>query len=288
VLNSFPKAPDKHKPGKPLIPNGLGVIYVLASVIYLFILHGLQTHDRLSALTLASCILFGGFMGLLDDWIDIKWRYKAFMPLIASLPLIVLREGEPFMSTYFWGKVNFGLFYYIIIVPLLVTITTNAVNQLGGLNGLETICPSIVLTGLMITSILHKKEEASLLYVPLLISWILAYYNFRGKIFVGNTGSFAFGVSLASYTIIANIEQTLAISIIPYIVNSSLILINAILLRRRARLEMDGLILKASHRRSLLTLIAYYYPTTERKLVLLVSSLFILTTTLAILASLSS
>jgi len=288
MLNGFPKAPDEHKPGKPLIPNGLGVVYVLASVVYLFILQGLQIHNRLSALTFASCILFGGFMGLLDDWIDIRWRYKAFMPLTASLPLIIIREGEPFMSTYFWGKVNFGLFYYIVIIPLLVTITTNAVNQLGGLNGLETICPSIVLTGLMVTSILHRREEVSLLYVPLLISWVLAYYNFRGKIFVGNTGSFAFGVSLASYAIIANIEQTLAISIIPYVINSSLILINAIFLKRRAKLEMNGLILKASHRRSLLTLIAYYYSATERKLVLLVSSLFILTTTLAVLASLFS
>jgi UDP-N-acetylmuramyl pentapeptide phosphotransferase/UDP-N-acetylglucosamine-1-phosphate transferase len=27
-------------------------------------------------------------MGLLDDWMDLKWRYKAFMPLIAALPLI--------------------------------------------------------------------------------------------------------------------------------------------------------------------------------------------------------
>ena len=41
-----------------------------------------------AALTLAVCILFGGFMGLLDDFMDLKWRYKAFMPLIAALPLM--------------------------------------------------------------------------------------------------------------------------------------------------------------------------------------------------------
>ncbi|MEM2401974.1 MAG: hypothetical protein QXX24_05490, partial [Candidatus Bathyarchaeia archaeon] len=98
---------------------------------------------------------------------------------------------------------------------------------------------------------------------------------------------FALGITLAAYAIIANIEQTLAISIIPYILNSSLVLINALFLKQRARLEMDGSILKASHRRSLLTLIAYYHPTTERKLVLLVSLLFTLTTTTAILISIA-
>lgn len=287
MLNKFPKAPDEHKPGRPLVPNGLGVVYVLVSVVYLFAVQGSQEWNRLSALTLASCILFGGFMGLLDDWADIKWRYKAFLPLITALPLIIIREGDPYMSTYFWGKVNFGLLYYLLIIPLIVTITTNTVNQLGGLNGLETICPSIILTGLLAASILHKREETVLLYIPLLISWVLAYYNFRGKIFVGNTGSFALGVTLASYAIIANIEQTLAISLIPYIINSSLILINALFLKRRSKLEMDGLTLKANHRRSLITLVAYYYPTTERRLVLLISLLFTLTTMIAIIISIA-
>ncbi|MCX8171214.1 MAG: hypothetical protein N3E47_04490 [Candidatus Bathyarchaeota archaeon] len=288
MLSKLPKAPDEHKPGRPLVPNGLGIIYVLASVIYLFIIQGIQVWNRLSALTLASCILFGGFMGLLDDWADIRWRYKALLPLITALPLIVIREGDPYMSTYFWGKVNFGIYYYLIIVPAIVAITTNAVNQLGGLNGLETICPSIVLTGLLVTSIIHGREESILLLIPLAVSWLLAYYNFRGKIFVGNTGSFAFGITIASYAIIANMEQTLAISIIPHIFNSALILINALFLKRRAGLEIDGLTLKASHRRSLVTLIAYYYPTTERKLVLIISLLFVFTTATATFISMFS
>jgi UDP-N-acetylglucosamine--dolichyl-phosphate N-acetylglucosaminephosphotransferase len=287
IAKLFPKAPDEHKPGRPMVPNGLGAVYILASVTYLFILQGLQIWNRLSALTLASCILFGGFMGLFDDWADLRWRYKAFLPIIAALPLMVLREGETTMSTYFWGKVDFGPLYYFVIAPLIVTITTNAVNQLGGLNGLESICPSIILTGLFTVSILHGREQAALLYVPLIVSWTLAYYNFRGKIFVGNTGSFSLGITLASYAIIANMEQTLAISIIPYIINSSLVLINILFFKRRANLEVNWPTLKAKHRRSLTTLIAYYYPATERKLVLLISSIFILSTVVAVLISIA-
>ena len=32
----FPKVPDQHKVGQPLIPNGLGVLYVLFTTVYLF------------------------------------------------------------------------------------------------------------------------------------------------------------------------------------------------------------------------------------------------------------
>ena len=282
----FPRAPDEHKPGKPMVPNGLGVIYVLTSAAYLFSLSNFDSIGR-AALTLASCILFGGFMGLFDDWVDLRWRYKALLPLIAALPLSVLRIGNSTMATYFWGKIDFGIYYYIVIVPLIVAITTNTVNQLGGLNGLETICPSIVLTGFFTISVILNREQYVLLYIPLIVLWVLAYFNFRGKIFVGNTGSFAFGITLAAYAIIANMEQALVISIIPYIINSSLILINALFFKRRARLEMDGMLLKSSQRRSLATLIAYYHPTTERKLVLIISSIFILTTIMAVAASLA-
>ncbi len=177
----LPKVPDYHKPNKPLVPNGLGFVYVLASATYLFLLYyfkivrGNFPNNVSPALTLAACILFGGFMGLLDDWMDLRWRYKAFLPILASLPLAVLREGTPTMSTYFWGKIDFSttsfygvpgeIIFYFGVIPLIVTITTNTVNQLGGLNGLETLCPSIVLLGLFLGS---ASELQALLYVPLM------------------------------------------------------------------------------------------------------------------------
>ena len=95
-------------------------------------------------------------MGLLDDWMDLKWRYKAFMPLIAALPLIYFAMENPLtrtsMSLPLIGTIQFGEWYYFLIIPLLVMIVTNTINMLGGLNGLETICPAIIITGLMILS----------------------------------------------------------------------------------------------------------------------------------------
>lgn len=274
----FPKAPDQHKSGKPLVPNGLGIVYVLSSSLYLFILYYFGFED---ALALAVCILFGGFLGLLDDWMDLRWRYKAFLPLFASLPLATLRQGNPWMATYFFGWRNFGLLFYFIVIPVIVTITTNVVNQLGGLNGLETICPSIILTGLMLAS----GAKMVLLFAPLATYLLLAVFNFQGKIFVGNTGTFAVGITLASYAIVANVEQTLLVSILPYIFNASLILLNFFLFRKSPSLILEGATLKSKHRRSLLTTIAYYFPNKERIIVCIVAFIFVLSTVSAVLLS---
>jgi UDP-N-acetylglucosamine--dolichyl-phosphate N-acetylglucosaminephosphotransferase len=259
-----------------LVPNGLGVFYVLTSVPYLFFLYFfnvVKTANGVSKpLTLAVCILFGGFMGLLDDWIDLKWRYKAFLPLIASVPLFALASRlalRTSISIPVLGTISFGNYYYFLIIPLLVTIFTNTVNQLGGLNGLETVCPAIIMIGLMISS----GSNSVMLIVPLIIWLILAYYNFTGKIFVGNTGSFSIGMTLTAFAIISDLKIDLAISLLPYIINSALILLTFFFFRARANVSFDGKKLSSSHRRSLITLITYRRPLTERQAVLVISSI---------------
>ena len=280
----FPKVPDQHKPNNPLVPNGLGVIYVLASALYLFILEYFRssTDNVSSALTLAVCILFGGFMGLLDDWMDLRWRYKAFFPIIASIPLVSLatRLGLRTAITFpIFGSVDFGLSYYFIVIPLIVTVTTNTVNQLGGLNGLETIPPAIVIMGLMAISGAH----AVLLYVPLIVWLSLCFFNFQGRIFVGNTGSFAIGITLAAFAIISDLKSVLLISILPYIFNSSLILLNYFFFRARARVSFDGEKLSSNNRRSLVTLITYHRRLSERQVVVAISLLMVASTFAALL-----
>lgn len=285
----WPKAVDQHKPDKRLVPNGLGVIYVIASAVYLFLLHFYYNNSNpfspnaIAPLVLAVCVLFGGFLGLLDDWMSLRWRYKAFLPLFAALPLSVmvmaLYPKSTSVDTYIFGQVNFGPWFFVIIIPLVITVTTNVINQLGGLNGLETIGPSIILIGLMAAS-----GQGILLYVPLAAYLVLAFFNFTGKIFVGNTGTFAIGITLASFALISNVKQTLFISILPYVFNAALILLNFFFFRTTAGLILDGNKLRSKHRRSLLTLIAYYRPLTERKLVVVVAAIIAAFTLLAVLA----
>jgi len=274
--------------------NGLGVFYVLASVVYLFFMfyynvvnisNGGSPPQGLAwsaPLILAVCILFGGFLGMLDDWVDLRWRYKAFLPLIAAIPLVSFAFALPGLRTSvmvpFVGTIDFGVYYYLIILPLLVTVITNTVNQLGGLNGLETVCPAVVLVGLMVMS----GSEAVYLYVPLVAWLVLAVLNFQGRIFVGNTGSFAIGMTLASFAVISNLKVNLVVSVLPYIFNSVLILLTFFFARKKASVSFDGKRLFSDHRRSLITLLTYRRALTERQVVLLISLLVAATTLLAV------
>lgn len=285
----FPKVPDQHKAGKPLVPNGLGVIYVLFTTVYLFLVYFsgvLKASNGVSApLTLAVCVLFGGFMGLLDDWMDLKWRYKAFMPLIAALPLVYLAIESGLrtsISLPLIGLIEFSGYYYFLIIPLIVMIVTNTVNQLGGLNGLETVCPTIILMGLMALSPSHLI----LMLGPLICWLILAGFNLQGKIFVGNAGSFAIGMTIASFAIITDLKLLLLISILPYVVNSSLILLTIFFTKKRANVSFDGKKLVSDHRRSLVTLITYRRPLTERQVVVIISLLVTCFTLIAVITAL--
>ncbi len=285
----FPKVPDQHKKGKPLVPSGLGVLYVLFTTVYLFLVYfsGIITNSSgVSApLTLAVCILFGGFMGLLDDWMDLKWRYKAFMPLIAALPLVYLaiKDGlRTAIALPLIGMIEFSSYYYFIIIPLIVMIVTNTVNQLGGLNGLETVCPAIVMMGLMALS----PSYLILMLGPLIFWLILAGFNLQGKIFVGNSGSFAIGMNIASFAIIADLKLPLLISILPYVVNSSLLLLTIFFAKKRASVSFDGEKLESDHRRSLVTLITYHRPQSERQVVVIISIVVALFTLTAVATAL--
>jgi len=285
----WPRVPDQHKPGNPLVPWGLGVTYVLFATIYLFLMYFLKIDSASSgvsaSLTLAVCVLFGGFMGMLDDWIDLKWRYKAFMPLIAALPLMYYAIANSAtvrtsISLPLIGLIEFGNLYYFLIIPLMVMVVTNAINMLGGLNGLETVCPAIVMIGLLSIS----SEAAQILMAGPLFFWlVLAYFNVRGKLFVGNTGSFAIGLTVTSFAVVADLKSSLVLSILPYIFNSTFILLSVLFIRKKANVVFDGKRLISEHKRSLVTLLTYHRPLTELQVVAVISMFVALFTALGIL-----
>jgi UDP-N-acetylmuramyl pentapeptide phosphotransferase/UDP-N-acetylglucosamine-1-phosphate transferase len=118
---------------------------------------------------------------------------------------------------------------------------------------------------------------------PILFWLILAVLNLQGKIFVGNSGSFAIGLSIASFAIITDVKLGLLVSLIPYIFNSSLILLTVFFVRKKALITFKDNKLESDHKRSLVTTIAYRRPLTERQIVIIVSTLVAIFALLAFL-----
>jgi UDP-N-acetylglucosamine--dolichyl-phosphate N-acetylglucosaminephosphotransferase len=259
----FPKAVDEHKPGKPLVPNGYGIYYALVCVCFWFVLVFFDIRGR-SALLLATSVLFGSTMGLFDDFADLRWRYKAVLPVFAALPYVVLGPTQRTTVAIFGGSMNLGGAFLLIFVPVMVTIVTNSYNQLGGLNGLEAGSGLAVLCGIAIVS-----SDWALLGIPILVLALLTYLSFTGRAFIGNIGSFSVGLTLAVASIVENLKLMLLICMLPFILNSLLILYSSYILHDRAITRVDeGGRLYSDKIRSLRTLLLRYRRMTEREAVI--------------------
>ncbi|MDR0318592.1 MAG: hypothetical protein LBI09_00980, partial [Nitrososphaerota archaeon] len=85
--------------------------------------------------------------------------------------------------------------------------------------------------------------------------------------------------------IIADVKIGLIVSILPYIFNSSLILLTVFFTHKKALITFKDDKLESDHKRSLVTTLTYHRPLTERKIVIIISALVAAFTLLAFLYS---
>lgn len=82
-------------------------------------------------------------LGFVDDVVDLKWRYKLVVPIVASLPLLIAYKGQlavvmpKFLRGIIGSKfMHLGFFYYFYMGNIAI-FCTNAINIYAGINGLE-------------------------------------------------------------------------------------------------------------------------------------------------------
>ena len=197
---------------------GAGIFAVIAVKTFFDIFPSV---DVISILVALSTILIVVLIGIFDDLVSMPQQIKAFMPLFAALPLIVIKEGSTFMRIPFWGNVNFGLLYTLVIIPLEVTIAANAVNMLAGFNGLEVGMGIIAVGSLAIIAYLMGKISVLVILLAALGALLATlYYNwYPAKILVGDVGTLSIGAIIAVAVIMGNFEIAGAILLIPYIID---------------------------------------------------------------------
>jgi UDP-N-acetylglucosamine--dolichyl-phosphate N-acetylglucosaminephosphotransferase len=197
---------------------GAGIFTVIAVKTFFNIFPSV---DLISILVALSTILIVVLIGIFDDLVSMPQQVKAFMPLLAALPLIVIKEGSTFVMVPFWGNVNFGLLYTLVIIPLEVTIAANAVNMLAGFNGLEVGMGIIAVGSLAIIAFLMGKTTVLVILLATLGALLAAlYYNwYPAKILVGDVGTLSIGAIIAAAVIMGNFEIAGAILLIPYAID---------------------------------------------------------------------
>jgi len=182
------KGKDMSKVYKDDIPESLGLVcaatYILLLILFIpfpfsqFLSRseseGLASvefpHFQLSVyLSSVLSLLIAAMLGFLDDIFDIRWRYKIPIPIIASIPLLMVYYAEqgntnvvvpkPFREIF--GKIiNLGPLYYLYMA-LLSTFATNSINIIAGINGAEVSQALIIALSVIANDCLYLPWSAS-------------------------------------------------------------------------------------------------------------------------------
>lgn len=186
-----------------------------------------------------ATICFMLFLGFADDVLDIRWRVKLILPALASLPLLVAYSGGtgiaiPGLLQRMIGLPSFlelGILYKVYMV-LLTVFSTNSINILAGVNGLEVGQTFVIACAIVFYNLLELGGGATgssadghlfsiFTMAPLATtSFALLVFNwYPAQVFVGDTFTYFAGMTIAVAGILGHFSEILLIFLIPQVFN---------------------------------------------------------------------
>ena len=191
----------------------------------------------LCALLAICCMCFLGFA---DNVLDLRWRDRLWLPLAASLPLLVVYAVDGggtvivlprLLVPLFGPSMQLGLAYYAFMACLAI-FCTNSINILAGVNGLESGQAVVIAATILLNNAiqlyrwpdgpLHDNNLFSLyLLLPFLGSSLaLMRHNwYPSRVFVGDTYCYFAGMTFAVAAILGHNTKTVLLFFIPQVVN---------------------------------------------------------------------
>jgi UDP-N-acetylglucosamine--dolichyl-phosphate N-acetylglucosaminephosphotransferase len=198
---------DVHKPDRPITAEmgGLAILIGVtlgASVLYLL-------YPRFPTVLVAGLltILLVGVVGLIDDFVTLRQRYKPFIVVATSIPIALALFGRTSVPFPLIGSIPFGILYPLLVVPLGITTSANLTNMLAGFNGLETGCAVIAIGALTFLSVIKGSSVGATLGVLFLAGYLafLVLNWYPAKIFPGDTGTLMAGAAIAAIGLISGL-----------------------------------------------------------------------------------
>jgi len=225
---------DQNKEDKPLVPlsGGLAVIagILVGFMCYIFILTFIyKDKTQISTIfAVSSTMLLITFIGFLDDLIinktkdfsqGLKQWQKPLLTVIPAIPLMVINAGTSVMAVPFLGRIDLGIFYPLLIIPFVVVISSNMVNLLAGINGIETGMGLVYIGMLGLYAFLHNRFEAAGIALIIFGALMAFYYfnKFPAKILPGDSLTYLLGASIATIAVVGNIEKAALVCSLPFI-----------------------------------------------------------------------
>jgi UDP-N-acetylglucosamine--dolichyl-phosphate N-acetylglucosaminephosphotransferase len=209
----------------------------------------------LGAILSLQCIVL---LGIGDDLFDIRWRHKVLIPAVAAIPMLVVYFVDfgvthmvvpiplrPYLGDIFdLGTSTAGLMFdlalmslgwlYYVYMALLSIFSSNSINILAGINGIE-VAQSLVVAVLIVgndvlylspfTAYPHPATDSHLFSLYFLLPFIgvslalLVHNWYPAKVFVGDTYCYFAGMVFAVVAILGHFSKTLMLLLLPQAFN---------------------------------------------------------------------
>lgn len=229
AMNSGLTGKDMNKSKKPEVAEAGGTIMITGFIIgvlsYVAIktFYFKSTENLIEIFSLISSTMILSFIGMIDDILGWKRglgkRIRLFLVLIAAIPLVVINAGHHVIDIPFFGTVNLGLLYPLLLIPIGIVATSTTFNFLAGFNGLEAGQGILIITGLSIVSFLTGSSWLGLIGLCMVFSLLgfFIFNRFPARVFPGDILTYSVGGMIAIMAILGNYERIALFFFIPYI-----------------------------------------------------------------------
>lgn len=226
---------DVHKENTPFVPisGGLAVLSgVMGGLMWYVFIQTFYYESPETLLLLFSAIttiLLITFIGFIDDLViektkdessGLKQWQKPILTLLAAVPLMVVKAGTSTMLIPLLGRIDVGLLYPLLFVPIGIVGASNMVNMFAGFNGSETGMGIVYIGMLGLYAYFHSRYSAAAI-AGITVLALFAFYQYNkvpAKILAGDSLTYLLGGVLVTIAVLGNIERAALIVSIPFFI----------------------------------------------------------------------
>ena len=201
-------------------PRLPGLVYILACLCTVLIITLIGIFDTLTALVKRR-----EGEGVFEQYKKIgipRWLYF-FIPIPAAVPLVAVNAGVSKLTLPFLGRLDLGIAYPLLLIPLAILCCSNATNFLAGFNGLEAGMGFVLHLSIGIYAYMQGQINASVIALTFAFSLLafLRYNWYPASVFPGDL-NYTIGAVYAGVTVIGNMEKFAILCFVPYIIEAFL------------------------------------------------------------------
>jgi len=201
-----------------------GVIFGILFYVAIKQFYLKSNSNLIEIFALVISLLMLAVIGLIDGslgWrVGLRRRYSIMLCLCAAVPLMVINAGQSSILLPLIGKVNAGIIYPLIFIPLAIVGTSTTFNFLAGFNGLEAGQGIIIISALSLVAYFTGSNWLALIGLIAIASlFAFLFYNFYpSKVFPGDVLTYPVGGLIGIMAILGNFERIALFFYIPYII----------------------------------------------------------------------